>query len=77
MDKAEEHQITRGRVGIIMPHRNAFDFVERPEPKQNVIGDRGTRSEGRVKLRKVMEGLKRANKQCFTNKRMQIVKTDL
>ena len=22
--------ITRGRVGIIMPQRNAFDFVEKP-----------------------------------------------
>lgn len=34
--KSDESQIKRGRVGIIMPHRNAFDFIERPEMKETI-----------------------------------------
>ena len=32
-DGTQEHFITRGRIGIIMPERNAFDFTERPEKR--------------------------------------------
>ena len=42
-----------------MPHRNAFDFIERPEMKDSSIANDKSRNEGRVKLRKVMDGLKR------------------
>ena len=45
-----------------MPHRNAFDFVERPEMKNNTITNDKGKNEGRAKLRKVMDGLKRQNK---------------
>ena len=61
----DEHEIKRGRVGIIMPHRNAFDFTERPAPKGDQLGGTRNKSEGRLKLRKVMESLKRSNRQTF------------
>ena len=63
--KTDAHEIKRGRVGIIMPHRNAFDFTQRPKITSDGIGGQKTKSEGRQKLRKVMEGLKRTNKQTF------------
>lgn len=72
----DPHEIKRGRVGIIMPPRNAFDFTERPEAKASNFGDRSIKSEGRQRLRKVMEGLKRAGKQNYSNKKMQMVKSD-
>jgi hypothetical protein len=31
-------EIKRGRVGIIMPHRNAFDFTQRPKITSDNIG---------------------------------------
>lgn len=71
----DPHEIKRGRVGIIMPPRNAFDFTKRPGNMKD-DSELKKKSEGRQRLRKVMEGLKRAGKQNFSNKRMQIVKSD-
>lgn len=81
MKEKDSNAIVRGRAGIIMPTKNAFDFVERPE--SNLGGDDG-RSGGankgkgsHVQLKKIMEGLKKKNRTNFTNKRMQIVKMDV
>ena len=37
MKEKDSNAIVRGRAGIIMPTKNAFDFVERPE--SNLGGD--------------------------------------
>ena len=39
MKEKDSNAIVRGRAGIIMPTKNAFDFVERPE--SNLGGDDG------------------------------------
>ena len=61
-----------------MPQRNAFDYILRPKEAADCEG-RGTKKQenGRTKMKKVMDGLKRANKHQFTNKKMQVVKADL
>ena len=58
-----------------MPPRNAFDFTRRPGNMKD-SGESKKKSEGRQRLRKVMEGLKRAGKQNYSNKKMQMVKSD-
>ena len=73
-----EAEIKRGRVGIIMPTRNAFDYTIRPTEASDSQARETKKSEnGRTKMKKVMDGLKRANKATFSNKKMQVVKTDM
>lgn len=73
-------KIERGRAGIIMPIRNAFDFTERPE---NLFAD--TKEKGKAKdpsraslasIKKTMDGLKKKNRMSFANKNMKTVKLD-
>ena len=68
-------QITKGREGIVMPQRNAFDFVEQPRI-MNVDGGMAHQSKGQEKLRKVMNSIKRLSRVNFTNKNFQTVKAD-
>lgn len=45
----------RGRVGIIMPARNAFDFIEKPQAKDGYDNRmNGGQQKGHERLRKVM-----------------------
>lgn len=70
----------RGRAGIIMPTKNAFDFVEKPESNlQDEIGNSvSNKSKGtKAHFKKIMEGLKRKSRVNFVNKRMSIVKMDV
>jgi hypothetical protein len=72
-----DNDIIRGRAGIILPQKNAFDFVERPAA--NVFANDSKKSDvkgGAANVRKVMEALKKRNRTQYTNKRMQIVKID-
>ena len=66
----------RGDKGIIMPQRNAFDFVERPQHRL----DREREDSGKApgaghdKIKKVMNGIKRQSKTSLVNRRMETVK---
>lgn len=78
----DANTIVRGRAGIIMPMRNAFDFIERPDvqvPEDEGTG-RGIASSkqkgNKAQLKSIMMGLKKKNRANFTNKRMSIVKMD-
>lgn len=77
----EYMQIKRTRAGIIMPQRNAFDFVEKPRAQQQDFADEvrdGEKGKDTKKhFKKIMMGMKRSKRATFTNKRMQIVKMDL
>ena len=70
---AEADQITRGSKGIIMPARNAFDFVDRPrrDTGDDVrgMGSAG-QSKGHEKIKKAMNTIKRLSKTSFVNRRM-------
>lgn len=77
--------IMQGRVGIRMPPKNAFDFVEKPgddymNDNQNGNSGRGAGGEkldnGAEKLTKIMMGLKKKNRVTYSNRRMQLVKID-
>ena len=65
----------RGQHGIIMPARNAFDFVEKPQFGEDTDLKRGQGqgadpSKGHEKIKKVMNGIKRMSKTSFVNRRM-------
>lgn len=74
----EANKITRGRAGIIMPQKNAFDFVERPEHKLPDDGESAAQKAKSTKtqFKKIMDGLKRKSRTTCVNKRMAIVKMD-
>lgn len=65
----------RSRVGIIMPAKNAFDFIEKPQSR-DVNDHRMTmgQSKGHEKLRKVMTQLKKTNRPSVFNSKMAIAK---
>ena len=72
-----EGGIIRGRAGIIMPQKNAFDFVVRPKTDENCGESKQADPKGgAANVRKVMEAMKKANRASYTNKRLQIVKID-
>ena len=68
-------------MGIIMPTRNAFDFVEKPRAHEDEsmrsAGVGMAQSKGHEKIKKVMNGIKRLSKTSIVNRRMQTVKADL
>ena len=67
----EEQEIVRGRAGIIMPQRNAFDFVDKPNPTDFLGSGSGqAKNAGHEKIKKTMNNLKRFNRMNFTNKKM-------
>lgn len=77
--QAVANEITRGRAGIIMPSRNAFDFVEKPRQQED-FDSRGSsmlQSKGHEKIKKAMNSIKRQSKINLVNRRMQTVKSDL
>ena len=78
MDKSYEGNIQRGRVGIILPERNAFDFVERPNPSDGVQDFKKNYAEsGRSKLQRTLLALKKQNaKNTFFNKHFTTLKAD-
>ena len=47
-DAEEKSKITRGRMGIMLPERNAFDFVVRPGERSSKFS-RPADSEGKSK----------------------------
>ena len=59
-----EGQIQRTRVGVLLPERNAFDFVEKPVPQMEsakMQGDRKKEMEsGKGKLQKTLLQLKKS-----------------
>lgn len=64
-----------------MPTRNNFDFVVQPDNKLLEEFARGGSSKAKensnkMKLKKITEGLKRASKASYVNKRMATVKMD-
>lgn len=73
--------VTRGRQGIIMPQRNAFDFVEKPRLQEDLnLRDNGSmmgHSKGHEKIKKVMHAIKRQSRTNLVNRRMQTVKADM
>lgn len=73
----EGQEIVRGRAGIIMPSRNAFDFVEKPYPSDCASGQMTNKNSGHEKIKRTMNNLKRFSKMNNTNKKMQTVKIDL
>ena len=77
----QAQEVQRGVHGIIMPARNAFDFVEKPQAGEDLdMRARGTGfevSKGHEKIKKVMNGIKRMSKTSFVNRRMQTVKADM
>jgi len=77
----QANEVIRGSKGIIMPARNAFDFVERPRQTEEYEARSGAaglnHSKGHEKIKKVMNGIKRLSKSSFVNRRMQTVKADL
>lgn len=71
--KAE--QVVRSRAGIIMPAKNAFDFIEKPQSRD--IGDHRMafgQTKGHEKLRKVMSTLKKAGRPSGFSSKMAIAK---
>ena len=74
-------EIRKTQEGIIMPTRNNFDFVVQPDNKLLEEFARGSSSKAKensnkMKLKKITEGLKRASKASYVNKRMATVKMD-
>lgn len=50
----------RGRMGIVMPERNAFDFTERPKETVEQRAEKKTNNEsGKAKLQKRLLALKK------------------
>ena len=68
------NEITRGAKGIIMPQRNAFDFVEKPRQQEDFnsreLASSQMHSKGHEKIKKVMNGIKRQSKTNLTNRRL-------
>lgn len=71
-----------GRIGITLPPKNAFDFVNKPRPELGDDDGEGRRPKGDQRqngvenLRSVMMGLKKKKRITYDNKRMQLVKID-
>lgn len=72
--------IVPGRVGIHLPPKNAFDFVDKPQADMqeggNQIGGGSEPNKGVTKLKSIMAGLKKKNRVNYSNNRMQLVKLD-
>lgn len=76
-DNPLEGQITRGRIGIILPERNAFDFTERPEKQVEANKEKKKDQEsGKAKLQKTLLQLKKSNMKSSSSKGMATVKID-
>lgn len=62
----DDQEIVRGRAGIIMPARNAFDFVDKPNPS-DCMGSSSyqAKNSGHERIKKTMNNLKRFNRQSF------------
>ena len=74
-DFDESRQITRGRMGIMLPDKNAFDFVVRVDKKEVSIKDKKKEAEsGKFKLQKTLLQLRKSNTKPTTNKGMATVK---
>jgi len=77
------NKIERGRAGIIMPLKNAFDFTEMPggfrdasEVVEKVKSDSKSKQSMKQSVKKITDGLKKRNRISFANKRMATVKID-
>lgn len=70
----------RGSKGIIMPQKNAFDFVEKPRMSEDFdqggMGMGKQASKGHENIKRMMNGIKRLSKVSMVNRRMQTVKSD-
>ena len=70
------NDVIPGRIGIRLPPKNAFDFVDKPDDDYghddlNPAGTNGQNdSNGVEKLKSVMLGLKKKNRVTYSNKRM-------
>ena len=62
----DEQEIVRGRAGIIMPARNAFDFVDKPT-SSDCMGNSQyqAKNSGHERIKKTMNNLKRFNRMSF------------
>ena len=76
--QAQANQITRGDKGIIMPARNAFDFVEVPRQSNGLeFANQVQGAKGHEKIKKVMNGIKRLSKVNNVNRKLRTVKADI
>ena len=74
---SQDARITRSRIGIILPERNAFDFIERPERRETTERKKAGEENGKAKLQKTLLQLKRSNTKGTGNKSMATVKIDI
>ena len=71
-------EIVRGQKGIILPARNAFDFVDKPKSNgvelemTNSRGNNasGMHSKGHEKIKKVMNLIKRLSRSALNNRNL-------
>ncbi|CDW71719.1 protein iws1 homolog [Stylonychia lemnae] len=70
----EKKEITRGRMGIMLPERNAFDFVVRPDARDVQLKDKKKDETGKQKLQKTLLQLKKQNIKPTSTKGMATVK---
>lgn len=65
----------RSRIGIIMPVKNAFDFIEKPQSR-DVHEHRFAmgQTKGHERLRKIMTNLKKTNRPASFSSKMSIAK---
>ena len=65
-------------MGIMLPDKNAFDFVVRVERQENLAKEKKKESEnGKARLQKTMLQLKRSNARPTTTKGMATVKINI
>jgi len=69
----EKKEITRGRMGIMLPEKNAFEFYVRPK-QQFVNQKRINQESGKAKLNKALLQIKRAKTKGTSSKDMATVK---
>ncbi len=63
-------------MGIMLPERNAFEFIQRPRAKEVNVYDKKKDSEtGRARLQKTLLQMRRAKTRQTTSKEMATVKT--
>ena len=80
---AQAGVIQRGPKGIILPARNAFDFVDKPRANAldlEMSANRGNNnvsgihSKGHEKIKKVMNNIKRLSRSVLGNQKQLTVK---
>jgi hypothetical protein len=71
----DKKQVTRGKMGVMLPEKNAFDFVVRPDKREDRGQEKKKDAEsGKSKLQKTLLQLKRANTRPTSTKGMATVK---